>query len=246
METARQLHRDRIEVALILLERVLTGAISSRSALVAELQALYKERNIEPLRGRSKEGVYDKEIATVYLVGIYGAGVLSPGDFDNIFYIENKAMEAIEVIKSVTEVIPPEARDLLKKKTEEIKGKSTEDKVFRVLRVVFTGTLLGYYPEMLLVKSLKTYETAYPELSERLVNYAAFYSAYKIAEDIALGRIRTPDDLKIQKYTYCLKLGFQRCKPSDKLIAEVASSVYKVSRSVLAKLLVKGALPKLG
>jgi hypothetical protein len=96
-----------------------------------------------------------------------------------------------------------------------------------------------------MVKAIKTYETVYPDLYERLVKYAAFYSAYKIAEEIALGKVRNPDDLKILKYTYCLRLGFQKCKPSDKLIAEVATSIYKVSRSVLAKLLAKGVLPKL-
>ncbi len=246
MEAAKQLHKDRIEAALTLLERVLTGAVTSRSALVAELQTLYSERGIEPLRGLSKEGVYDKEIATVYLVGIHGVAVLSPGEYDDVFYIENKAMQAVEVIKSVTEVVPPEVKDVLMKKTEEIKGKSTEDKVFRVLRLVFTGAILGYYPEILMVKSIKTYETVHPDLSERLVNYAAFYSAYKIAEEIALGKIRNPDDLKIQKYTYCLKLGFQKCKPSDKLIAEVAGSIYKVNKTLLTKLFAKGALPKLG
>ncbi len=246
METAKQLHKDRIEAALTLLERVLTGAVTSRSALVAELQALYREKGIEPFRGLSREGVYDKEIATVYLVGVYGAAVLSPGEYDNIFYIENKAVEAVEIIKSVTEVVSPDVKEMLMKKTEEIKGKSTEEKVFRVLRVVFTGAILGYYPEILMVKSIKTYEMVYPNLSERLVNYAAFYSAYKIAEEIALGKIRNPDDLKIQKYTYCLKLGFQKCKPSDKLIAEVAGSIYKVNKTLLAKLFAKGALPKLG
>jgi len=246
MEAAKQLHKDRIEAALTLLERVLTGAVTSRSALVAELQTLYGEKGIEPFRGLSKEGVYDKEIATVYLVGIYGAAVLSPGEYDDIFYIENKAMEAIEIVKSVTEVVPPETKEMLMKKTEEVKGKSTEDKVFRVLRLVFTGVVLGYHPEILMVKSIKTYEMAYPDLSKRLVNYAAFYSAYKIAEEIALGKIRNPDDLKIQKYTYCLKLGFQKCKPSDRLIAEVASSIYKVNKALLAKLFAKGALPKLG
>jgi hypothetical protein len=42
-----------------------------------------------------------------------------------------------------------------------------------------------------------------------------------------------------------LKLGFQKCKPSDKLIAEVAGSIYKVNKTLLAKLFAKGALPRL-
>jgi hypothetical protein len=42
-----------------------------------------------------------------------------------------------------------------------------------------------------------------------------------------------------------LKLGFQKCKPSDKLIAEVAGSIYKVNKTLLTKLFAKGALHKL-
>jgi hypothetical protein len=246
MEVARQLHKDRIEAALVLLERVLNGLVTSRSALVAELQEVYREKGVEPLRGLSKEGIYDKEIATVYLVGIYGAGVLAAGDYDDIFYIENRAVEAVEIIRNVGEVLPAELKEALERKTEEVKGKSAEDRVFRVLRLVFTGVVLGYYPEILLTKALKIYETAYPQLSERLVNYAAFYSAYKIAEDIALGRIRSAENLKIMKYTYCLRMGFQKCKPSDRLIAEVAHHIYKVDKSLLSKLFAKGVLPKIG
>ncbi|MGB9704597.1 MAG: DUF2192 domain-containing protein [Pyrobaculum sp.] len=246
MEAARQLHKDRIEAALVLLERVLNGLVTSRSALVAELQEVYREKGVEPLRGLSKEGIYDKEIATVYLVGIYGAGVLAAGDYDDIFYIENRAVEAVEIIRNVGEVLPAELKEALERKTEEVKGKSAEDRVFRVLRLVFTGAVLGYYPEILLTKALKIYETAYPQLSERLVNYAAFYSAYKIAEDIALGRIRSAENLKIMKYTYCLRMGFQKCKPSDRLIAEVAHHIYKVDKSLLSKLFAKGVLPKIG
>jgi len=243
---ASQLHRARIEAALLLLEKVLSGAVTSRSALVAELQSVYKERKIEPFRGLSKEGIYDKEVATVYVVGVYGAGVMSPGEYDNIFYIENRAETALDVVRKITEVVTKEMQEELKRRTQEVKGKSEEDKVFRVLRLVFTGTVMGYFPEVLLVKAIKTYEVAYPHLSERLLNYAAFYSAYKIAEEIALGKIRTAEDLKIHKYTYCLRLGFQKCKPSDRLIAEVASAIYKVDRATLSRLFAKGVLPKLG
>ncbi|MFN7105530.1 MAG: DUF2192 domain-containing protein, partial [Pyrobaculum sp.] len=95
----RLLHRDRIEAALTLLELVLSGALTSRSGLVAELQKVYAERKIEPFRGLSRESLYDKEIATIYLVGVYGAGVLTPGDFDHLFYIENKAEEVLQIAR---------------------------------------------------------------------------------------------------------------------------------------------------
>lgn len=54
MEAAKYLHRDRIEASLFLLERVLSGAVTSRSSLVAELQQLYKKRGWSPSVGSLK------------------------------------------------------------------------------------------------------------------------------------------------------------------------------------------------
>ncbi|CCC81176.1 DUF2192 domain-containing protein [Thermoproteus tenax] len=241
----KRLHRNRVEAALEVLEKALKGEVSNRLSAVEALKEAYARRSVEPLRGLSTESIYDKELATVHLVGVYGAGAISPGDLDDIFYIENKAHEFLQIVKNITEVLTEETKNKIKAVVADIKGKNVEDKVFRALRYVFTGTVLGLFDEPLFIKSLRTAESVYSDMSEKFLRYAAFYTAYKIAELIATDVIRGPNDLKIYKYTLCLQMGYQRCKPSDKLIKEVAVNVYKVDRGRVNKLLTgKEAIPK--
>ena len=241
----KKLHRDRVEAALEVLEKALRGDIATRLGLVEALREAYKKRGVEPLRGFSTESIFDKELATVHIVGIYGAGVIAPGDLDNLFYIENRANQALDVVRNITEVVTDDTKERIKKIVVDIKGKDLEDKVFRFLRYAFTGTVLGVFAEPLFVKTIRTAEAVYPDMEEKFVRYMAFYTAYKIAELIAEDAIRNPNDLKIYKYSYCLQLGFQKCKPSDKLIKEVAVNVYKVDKAKVNRLLTgKGVIPK--
>lgn len=242
----KQIHRERVEAALEVLEKALRREVSTRLGLVEALKAAYSRRRIEPLRGFSTEGVYDKELATVHIVGVYGAGAISPGELDDLFYIENRANAALEIVKSeVSEVLTGETREKLKSIILDIKGRDLEDKVFRFLRYAFTGAVLGVFSEVLFVKAVRTAEAAYPDMGDKLVRYMAFYTAYKIAELIADEAIKNPNDLKIYKYSYCLQLGFQKCKPSDKLIKEIAINVYKIEKAKVNRLLVsKGVIPK--
>ncbi|MEL9991437.1 MAG: DUF2192 domain-containing protein [Thermoproteus sp.] len=241
----KRLHRDRVEASLEVLEKALKGEITTRLGLVEALREAYRKRGVEPLRGFSTEAIFDKELATVHVVGVYGAGVISPGDLDGIFYIENKAHAVLDIVRGITEVVTDEVKAKIKNIVVDIKGKDLEDKVFRFLRYVFTGTVLGVFAEPLFVKSVRTAEAAYPDMGEKFVRYMAFYTAYKIAELIAMDAIRGPNDLKIYKYSYCLQLGFQKCKPSDKLIKEVAVNIYKVDKAKVNRLLSgKGIIPK--
>ncbi|MGC8974295.1 MAG: DUF2192 domain-containing protein [Thermoproteus sp.] len=241
----KKLHRERVEAALEVLEKALRGEVASRLELVEALREAYKKRGVEPLRGFSTESIFDKELATVHIVGVYGAGVIAPGDLDNLFYIENKAHAVLDIVKNITEVVTDEVKENIKRSVADIKGKDLEDKVFRFLRYAFTGTVLGIFAEPLFVKAVRTAEAVYPDLDEKFVRYMAFYTAYKIAELIATDAIRSPNDLKIYKYSFCLQLGFQKCKPSDKLIKEVAVNVYKVEKAKVNRLITgKGIIPK--
>ncbi|KUO85430.1 MAG: hypothetical protein AT711_04680 [Thermoproteus sp. CIS_19] len=241
----KRLHRERVEAALEVLEKALRGEATTRLDLVEALREAYRRRGVEPLRGFSTESIFDKELATVHIVGIYGAGAMAPGDLDNLFYIENKAHAVLDMVRNITEVVTDETKENIKRHVADIKGKDLEDKIFRFLRYAFTGTVLGVFSEPLFVKAVRTAEAVYTDMEEKLVRYMAFYTAYKVAELIATDAIRSPNDLKIYKYSYCLQLGFQKCKPSDKLIKEVAVSVYKVDKAKVNRLVTgKGIIPK--
>ncbi len=229
------IHRERIEASIRILDRILRGRVLGRLEAQDILREVYLKSGIEPLGGLSRTKAYDKELATVYIVGRYGLGVIDDGTaqkLDNIFHVEN----ICDSIKAILEKGDTPAMEDIRKLIGEIKGSNTEERVFRFLRYVFTGVLLGFFDEQLLVRAIRTLEKAFPELREKLHNYVRFYAAYRIAEMIAQGQIKTPEDRKIYKYAYCVKLGFQNCNPSDKLIREIAARVYKVPVSVLNKL----------
>ncbi len=235
----RQLYRERIQVAVDLWDRILRGQITNRAQLEEQLYAEYKKRGIEPFRGFSKVRIYDKEIATVFVVGKYGLGL---GDdiiesTKHIFTVEYRCDKAYLLLKKhsfqIDDVLRDEIRTLIN--VPDL-GLGLEDRVFRFMRYVFTGTLLTFFPEEEFVHTYRSLQEIFPELRDILIRYVKFYVAFKIAEGIVLGQITNPTERKIYKYAYCVKLNVQKCAPSDKLIREVTIRVYKAPKRVVDRL----------
>ncbi|MEM4530913.1 MAG: DUF2192 domain-containing protein, partial [Thermofilaceae archaeon] len=64
----KALHSERINACLDLISKALRGELRSREDLVLELERIYSQRGIEPIRGRTKINIFDKEVCTVYVV----------------------------------------------------------------------------------------------------------------------------------------------------------------------------------
>ncbi len=239
MVEARDLYKDRVNVAVELWDKILRGEVSSRGELVEMLVKAYGERNIEPFRGLSKINIFDKELATVYMVGVYGMGIVTKADveksYGNLFNVEVHSDEAYGVIKSFSgEGDKVRLRNIIDEGN--LLGETLEEKVFRVFRLVYTGAVLGYIPEGDIALTYKVLYDVFEPLRERLINYVKFYIATKIAEAIALGMFKNPNEVRIEKYAYCVRLGLEKCAPSNRLINEIARMVYKVPPAVVNKL----------
>jgi len=250
----RQLYRDRIQVAIDLWDRILRGRITTRAQLEEQLYVEYKKRGIEPFRGFSKVRIYDKEIATVFIVGKYGLGLDNDiiESTKHIFTVEYRCDKAYTLLKNrnfnVSEEERATVRDLIDR--PEL-GVNLEDRAFRFMRYVFTGTLLQLFPEEHFALTYRAAQEIFPELRDILIRYVKFYVAFKIAEGIVLGKITNPIERKIYKYAYCVKLDIPRCAPSDKLIREVTVKVYKAPRNIVNKLFAdltarENGVPKVG
>ncbi len=249
----RQLYKERIQVAVDLWDRILRGQIKTRAQLEEQLYVEYKRRGIEPFRGFSKVRIYDKEIATVFVVGKYGLGLDNDlvESTKHIFTVEYRCDKAYAILKergfNVDEDVKTVVRELLDR--GEL-GVDLEDRAFRFMRYVFTGTILQLFPEEDFVLSYRAAQGIFPELRDILIRYIKFYVAFKIAEGIVLGKITSPAERKIYKYAYCVKLNVPRCAPSDKLIREVTLRVYKAPRNTINRLFAdlsarEGGVPKI-
>ncbi len=238
---ARQLYKSRIEAATEIWSKIMRNEVSTRNQLEELVYIVYKQRGIEPFRGLSKVRIYDKEIATIYIVGKYGLGILDgelTNALKNLFNVEIACDEAYNFLKVRSFQLSDnnDTEQFRSMVNNEVLGPRTEERGFRLLRYVFTGTIMRFFPEEDFVGTYRALSTAFPDLAGRFMNYVRFYVAFRVAEDIALGSIKRVEEKKIMKYTHCLRLNLTKCAPHDKLIREIALRVYRVPRRTLDRL----------
>jgi len=216
----QNLYRRRIEIAQKIWSRLLQGYYKDRKELIRVVEREYKNAEIEPIRGRSKIKQYEKELTTLYLLGKYGLG-LSPEEyskvFDKFFRMEmlcEKAYRDILTGKQPSEVF------------HEIFGTTSEDIVFRVIRLAYIMVLLGFEGEETLIQLLDRINESLPELSERIKRFKKFYVALRIAEAIATRKVRNRLEKEALKHALCLRLKAEKSAPSDDEIRLIATEVY--------------------
>ncbi len=203
------------------------GEFSSREQLVDYIEKLYEFNEIEPIRGKTKINIYDKELATVYLVGRYGLGLDDEefSRFIDLFPIEYKAEKVIEHIF--------EGADPRRAMLDEY-GEIDENTVFRVLRLAMTAVLLGFMSEERFIDLLEKFEETFEEYRRKIQGFKRFYIAFRLAEEVAAGNIRNRIEKEAFKHALCLRLRAEKVAPPDALVREIAINVlgapeYKVN-----------------
>jgi len=228
----KDLYRDRIEACIEIWSKLLNGEIESRDEARALLERYYQERMIEPIRGKTKIDIFDKELITLYIVGKYGLGVSDELNVvQKIFDLEEKCEVAFFRILNGDDI-----REVLK----EMFG--TEDEtwiIFRVLRFGLTLMLLDFLSEEEFLKVFSRMVEAYGDLKDRFRGFARFFIALRLGEAIASGKVRDSLEKEAFKHTLCLKVGFPKSAPPDELVYDMTRSIFKVGESKLRQILPK-------
>ncbi len=207
------------------------GENLSRTRVIEILKQEYKKERLSPLRGASMpEDIYDKEMASLYIVGKYGMGLEDqyPDLFDTIFYPEIKYDKIIEIVLTSD---PKDARD----KVEALLGGIPDDNtIARILRLRFTQIYYGFADEESLRTLTKALAATFPEKEKVISKYVRFYIAFKIASGIYRGEIRDRLTKEAVKQGTALSFSdFHGSIPDDKYIRKIASEVFRVSKRVL-------------
>ena len=217
----RKLHRDRVEIAISIWESILKSHSDvTREDVVKKLEKLYKLQGVEPIRGKTKIDIFDKEMATVYLIGRHGLGLGNEhvSIFRRVFPIEYKSEIAInEILKGEN------PREILSKLFKDL----SENTVFRVLRLMFTSVLLDFRKEEELTVLIQKFENSFPEYQIRFNSFKKFCIAFIIAEKIVGGEVRNRLEKETLKHVLCMKLNAKKAAPSDSFIREIATQVLK-------------------
>jgi len=215
------IHRKRISTCINIWTELINNKIKSRKQAINILKYYYLENEIEPLRGRTRIDIFDKEMITLYLIGKQGLG-LSIDDYkeiyNKIFYKEIKYEDAYNRILKGEDPITV---------IKELFGKVNENIVFRIIRLSFTSVILGFENEDNLVKLLNIIAKHIPNLKHRILGFIKFYIAFRVAENIVSGKIRNRIEKEALKHSLCIKFNTLKNAPPDDLIKEIAVNVLK-------------------
>ncbi|MET1160421.1 MAG: DUF2192 domain-containing protein [Thermoprotei archaeon] len=231
----RNPYRKRITILVDLLNDIIHMGSLSRKEIAELLQKTYKKYKLAPIKGKATPpDLYDKEIASLYVIGKYGLGLDEeyPDLFSKIFYIEQEFEKALNYIM-LGEY--EEARKILKSLSPS--NVVDSNTVARMLRIPLTKLLFGFMSEEEFAKILKTVLDAIPEEERTIRNYVRFYIAYKTAEEIYKGSIRNKQYKEAYKRALALRLGFPKTVPNDDYVAIIAKEVFHVPEHVLEKIL---------
>ncbi|MEM1628988.1 MAG: DUF2192 domain-containing protein [Desulfurococcaceae archaeon] len=234
--TGKSPHKKRIQVAIGLLSEF-TKILDEldRASATEMLQKAYFKAKLQPIRGKAMPpDIYDKEMATLYVIGKYGLKLHEeyPQLFNKIFYIEETLNKAIEDILNGSY---ESARDKLKSISPS--GVIDSNMVARMLRIPLTMFILGFLSEEDFRKILQETVKAIPEEERTVRNYVRFFIGYKICEAIYKGEVRSKEYKEAYKRALAIRAGFPTSTPSDEYIRSIAESVFGLDKKILDKVL---------
>ncbi len=234
--------KQRIELLTSIWDRVLKewdrGSLT-RGRVRDLLKEAYEKREITPLKGASNPpDLYDKELASLYVIGKYGLGLDEeyPELFDKIFSDEIRYEKAVEVLLTMD---PGSARDRI---VFLLGGKMDDNVIARMFRLELAKTYFGYSSTSRIEAALKAFAKAFPEKEKTVSKYARFYIAFQVASGISRGSIK--DRLTKEAVKQALALELQPLKgviPDDKYIAVIATEVFRIPKKYLLNMLKIGS-----
>jgi hypothetical protein len=202
----------------------------SREYVIERLKGEYSKEGISPIRGASEpKDLFDKELTSLYILGKYGMGleVQYPEFFDKVFSIEVK-------MDQVNDLLLSDNTDGLRDKVSAIIGNVDGNSIARILRIPLTKIYFGFSNESTIKRVADSLKKMFPEQAKEVNKYIKFYAAFKIANDIDIGKIKNRITKEAFKQALALELNIDRKSlPSDKYIMKIASDVFKVSNKNL-------------
>ncbi|MCS7139241.1 MAG: DUF2192 domain-containing protein [Candidatus Nezhaarchaeota archaeon] len=227
MNRAYRLHVDACNEVLSL---ILAGSITKRMEVIEKLSEAYKKRGIGPIRGWSSKNLYDKEMATVYVVGKQGLGL----DFNETHALNEVFSAERSYERTYNKVIegvrPSEA-------IQSICGSVDKNNIFRVLRIALTAVVLGFEPEEKLMRLYWTMAEEFKQYERSFFTFMRFYVALRVAEKIALGEIKNRREKEALKLAICVRNNVRRMAPPDELISLILKEVFGVPKHIINRIL---------
>jgi hypothetical protein len=228
MRSKRDIYKDRISTLIDIWGSIMSKWPNlTREELIGILKSRYEEKGIKPFRGFKAEGLYEKELTSLYVVGKHGLGL----DKENPEIFEELLGDEIR-FERLSQILEKESEETLEDHY------STTDEISRALRLVFTGVTFSFFDEERLISLLRRLSSSTKEdLVHVSKSFGRFFVAFKLAEMIASNEIRDRLSLEAMKKALHIKLGIQPFNARPEYIALIAREVFNVNESKLKRIL---------
>ena len=200
----------------------------TREDVTEMIKNAYIRNNIKPLRGFNANGLYEKELISLYVVGKYGLGLFEENKaiFDKLL---DKEQEYENISKLILYGNVLEAFD---------KAGNSKDILARALRTIFTQTIFSFESEDKMYKALRNLnESTNDQIKHTAKSFSRFYTAFKLAEGIAEGSIRDKLTYVATKKAIAISIGIQYPLPKVNYVALIAREVFNVNKKTLTRVL---------
>jgi len=236
MSEVKRVYKKKISVVIDFLATMIENNIDNREEIINKLKKRYEETGISPFRGLAlPEDIYDKEMATLYIVGKYGMGIEEdyPDFFEKVFRREKNYEIIIETLLDDNISLDEKRNKIL----GILGGEINSNELSRVFRITFTKIILGFEKEEKLVKLLHRAREVFPELERDINKYAKFYIGFRLAEKISTGEIKDKVTKEAQKQALNLTMGLGKTMPDDNYIYNIAKNVFRLPKQKLLSIL---------
>jgi len=233
-EEARKVMEKRIKVATEIASALFSKNIVDREAVQKLLMEVYREHALQPMRGKAwPEDIWDKEIATIYLVAkhLLKMDEKNPEVFHKLFHLEEILEEASTII------LDKEGEEARKWVLFLLGGSINDNTLARLLRVISTGVILGFYEEGRLIELMKKIAEIFPEFERTLKKYAKYFIAMRTAQAIALGIVKDRITKEAIKQALTARIGLGPVTPDDKYIEYIARNIFELPKDKLESIL---------
>lgn len=222
--------RKRVLVLVNTWSRIVKDNIKSREQAIEILKKCYEELGVEPIRGTtSSPDLYDKDMASLYVIGKWGLGIDRDVDKDilqSLFHIEIFIENIIDKIKNVSSY-------------EEFCGqelelcKTIDDRlVARILRYIFTLYYFGFIDRNMFIELMRKIYIVLKPMEDTVKRFTKFVIAYEVGKKIIENDIKNKLDINMIKNTIALDIGIPNTLPSVGYIVDVAKYFFEFPQNL--------------
>ncbi|MEL9939558.1 MAG: DUF2192 domain-containing protein [Ignisphaera sp.] len=225
------LRRKRIEAITTTWSIIVSKPVKKREEAIDILKSVYSNMGVEPIRGSSSPpDLYDKEMASLYIIGKWGLGIdkeLDEETLKSLFSTEITFETMMKALASST------SKEDFCKAIGDLCSRLSDSFIARFLRFVFTLYYFGFAKFEDLAMIMRKLYNFFEPLQETVRRFAKFVIAYEVGSRIASGQVKNQLDINMAKNVVALEIGIPKAVPSTGYIIEVSKHFFTLPENIV-------------